>query len=227
MFLWFFLFFLFFPCLTLTALSPPLSSVYLITFLIIHFSSCFHEAEMGGGPSQTINSLSSEWQRAASLSCGHHSLCHPSPQQAEHPAAQQGAVSHINLSHFTILTFLMSLPLSSITRARDHPQSPRFPSQGIFAALGRAQERGSTTSRLSWDFPPFSAEPALPDPWLVMLAEMSETVTPPAQLLIPVPDSTQSLQLWQQPQCWVMHAQTTSTFTVSMSAAVECDACKL
>lgn len=131
--------FLFFPCLTLTALSPPLSSVYLIIFLIIHFSSCFHEAEMGGGPSQTINSLSSEWQRAASLSCGHHSLCHPSPQQAEHPAAQQGAVSHINLSHFTILTFLMSLPLSSITTARDHPQSPRFPSQGIFAALGRAQ----------------------------------------------------------------------------------------
>lgn len=95
---------------------------------------------------------------------------------------QCSSCSHIKLLHFIILAFFMPLLLSSITVARDHPQSPHFPSQGIFATLGRAQQRGSTTSRLSWDFPSFSAEPALPDPRLVMLADMSETVTPPAQL---------------------------------------------
>lgn len=35
-----------------------------------------------------------------------HSLCHPSPHQAVHPAAQQGnSCSCTNLLHFTILTF--------------------------------------------------------------------------------------------------------------------------
>lgn len=110
-----------------------------------------------------------------------HSLCHPSAHQAAHPAVQQGSTcSHINLLHFTFFNILNAFASQLHRYSQDHPQSRPLPLQGIFPTLGRARERGSTTGRLSWDFPPSSAEPA--DPQLVMLADMSETVTPPAQL---------------------------------------------
>lgn len=129
--------------------------------------------------------------------------CHPSPHgeadstapacphHAVQPAVPQGTrLSPVNLLHFTILTFCVPLFLSSITTARDHPQSsPLLPRD--FLVLW-ADSRQEDLPRSSGDFPPFSVKPAPPSwPAAGDADRHRDLSSPPVQL----PCSSWSLSL--------------------------------